>query len=80
MSDKGTDAHPTVMVGNSGKEKERDLDFRPEDTIRYLAGGKTEFSLTTLSLPSPVAERDHITTRYLPGRRTEFLLTTFSVP
>ena len=30
-SDKGTDAQPTVI--KSGKEKERDLDFRPEDTI-----------------------------------------------
>ena len=30
-SDKGTDAQPTVI--KSRKEKERDLDFRPEDTI-----------------------------------------------
>ena len=30
-SDKGTDAQPTVI--KSGKEKERDLDCRPEDTI-----------------------------------------------
>ena len=30
-SDKGTDAQPTAI--KSGKEKEGDLDFRPEDTI-----------------------------------------------
>ena len=30
-SDKGTYAQPTVI--ESGKENERDLDFRPEDTI-----------------------------------------------
>ena len=30
-SDKGTDELPTVI--ESGKEKERDLDFRPDDTI-----------------------------------------------
>ena len=33
-SNKGTDAQPTVL--KSGKEKERDLDFRPEDTIIAL--------------------------------------------
>ena len=30
-SDKGTEAPPTVIT--SGKEKERDLDFLPEETI-----------------------------------------------
>ena len=30
-SDKGTDAQPTVI--KSGQEKERNLDFRHEDTI-----------------------------------------------
>ena len=40
-SDKGTDAQPTVIM--SGKEKERDLDFRPEDTI--IASVLSSFSL-----------------------------------
>ena len=40
-SDKGTDAQPTVI--KSGKEKERDLDFQPEDMI--IASVLSSFSL-----------------------------------
>ena len=41
-SDKGTDAQSTVI--KSGKEKERDLDFQPEDTI--IASVLSSFSLS----------------------------------
>ena len=45
-SDKETDALPTVI--ESGKEKERDLDFRPEDTI--IASVLSSFSLSLFSV------------------------------
>ena len=41
-SDKGTDAQPTDI--KSGKEKDRDLDFRLEDTI--IASILSSFSLS----------------------------------
>ena len=54
-SDKGTDAQPTVI--KPGKEKkERDLEFRPKDTI--IASVLLSFSLSLLNviqdLMSPV--------------------------
>ena len=45
-SDKGTDAQPTVI--KSWKEKERDLDFRPEDTI--IASVLSSFSLSLFNV------------------------------
>ena len=45
-SDKGTDEQPTVI--KPGKEKERDLDFRPEDTI--IASVLSSFSLSLFNL------------------------------
>ena len=45
-SDKETDALPTVT--ESGKEKERDLDFRPEDTI--IASVLSSFSLNLFNV------------------------------
>ena len=45
-SDKGTDAQPTVI--KSGKEKERDLDFRLEDTI--IVSVLSPFSLSLLNV------------------------------
>ena len=45
-SDKGTDAQPTVI--KSGKEKERDLDFRLEDTI--IASVLSSFSLSLFNV------------------------------
>ena len=41
-SDKGTDAQPTVI--KSGKEKERELDFRPDDAV--IASVLSSFSLS----------------------------------
>ena len=41
-SDKGTDAPPTDI--KSGKEKERELDFRPDDAI--IASVLSSFSLS----------------------------------
>ena len=48
-SDKGTDELPTVI--ESGKEKERDLDFRPDDTIT-----PSVFSSFSLSLFSVIQD------------------------
>ena len=45
-SDKGTNAQPTVI--KSGKEKERDLDFRLEDTI--IVSVLSPFSLSLLNV------------------------------
>ena len=45
-SDKGTNAQPTVI--KSGKEKERGLDFRPEDTI--IASVLSSFSLSLFNV------------------------------
>ena len=45
-SDKGTDAQPTVI--KSGQEKERNLDFRPEDTI--IASVLSSFSLSLFNV------------------------------
>ena len=45
-SNNGTDAQPTVI--KSGKEKERDLDFRPEDTI--IASVLSSFSLSLFNV------------------------------
>ena len=45
-SDKGTDAQPTVIM--SGKEKERDLDFRPENVI--IASVLSSFSLSLFNV------------------------------
>ena len=45
-SDKGTDAQLTVI--KSGKEKERGLDFRPEDTI--IASVLSSFSLSLFNV------------------------------
>ena len=45
-TDKGTDALPTVI--KSGKEKERDLDFGPEDT--NIASVLSSFSLSLFML------------------------------
>ena len=45
-SDKGTDAQPTVM--KSRREKERDLDFRPEDTI--IASVLSSFCLSLFNV------------------------------
>ena len=44
--DKGTDEQPTVV--KSGKEKERDLDFRPEHTI--IASVFSSFSLSLFNV------------------------------
>ena len=45
-SDKGTDAQPTFI--KAGKKKERDLDFRPKDTI--IASVLLRFSLSLFSI------------------------------
>ena len=45
-SDKGTDAQPTVL--KSGKEKERDLDFQPEDMI--IASVLSSFCLSLFNV------------------------------
>ena len=45
-SNTGTDAQPTVI--KSGKGKERDLDFRPEDTI--IASVLSSFSLSLFNV------------------------------
>ena len=45
-SHKGTDAQPTVI--KSWNEKERDLDFRPEDTI--IASVLSSFSLSLFNV------------------------------
>ena len=45
-SDKGTDAQPTVT--KYGKEKERDLDFQPEDTT--IASVLLSFSLNLFNV------------------------------
>ena len=45
-SDKGPDAQLTVI--KSGKEKERDLDFRPEDTV--IASVLSSFDLSLFNV------------------------------
>ena len=45
-SDKGTDTQPTVI--KSGKEKKKDLDFRPEDMI--IASILSSFSLSLFNI------------------------------
>ena len=54
-SDKGTDAQPTVI--KSGKEKERDLDFRPEDTI--IASVLSSFSLSLFNVIQDLKSSAH---------------------
>ena len=53
-SDKGTDAQPTVI--KSAKEKERDLDFRPEDTI--TASVLSSFSLSLFNAINTILYRE----------------------
>ena len=53
-SDKGTDAQPTVI--KSGKEKERDIDFRPEDTI--IASVLSSFSLSLFHVINTFLRRE----------------------
>ena len=52
--DKGTDALPTVI--ESGKGKERDLDFRPEDTI--IASVLSSFSHPGFNVISTFLHRE----------------------
>ena len=47
-SDKGTDAQPTVIKSGKERERERDLDFRPEDTI--IASVLSSFSLSLFNV------------------------------
>ena len=54
-SDQGTDAQPTVI--KSGKEKERDLDFQPEDTI--IASVLSSFSLGLFSVIQDLMSSTH---------------------
>ena len=54
-SDKGTDAQPTVI--KSGKEKERDLDFQPEDTI--IASVLSSFSLSLFNVIQDLMSSSH---------------------
>ena len=54
-SDKRTDAQPTVV--NSGKEKERDLDFRPKDII--ITSVLTSFSLSLYNVIQNVMSSIH---------------------
>ena len=54
-SDKGTDAQPTVI--KSWKEKERDLDFRPEDTI--IASVLSSFSLSLFNVSQDLVSSIH---------------------
>ena len=54
-SDKGTDAQPTVM--KSRREKERDLDFRPEDTI--IASVLSSFSLSLFNVIQDLMSSSH---------------------
>ena len=55
-SNTGTDAQPTVI--KSGKGKERDLDFRPEDTI--ISSVLSSFSLNVFNIIQDLMQSIHL--------------------
>ena len=55
LSDKGTDVLPRVR--ESGKEKERDLEFLPENTI--IASVLSSFSLSLFSIIQDLTSSIH---------------------
>ena len=62
-SDSGTDAQPTVI--KSGKEKKKELDFRPEDTI--IASVLSSFCLSLFNVIPNLMSSIHVIERKRSG-------------